>query len=497
MTKQILFLLIIAAGLVQLGCKKDDVGRSGTPVISNVRVVDSTKRDSFFTAAQPGTLIVIQGSNFGGLQAVYFNDTAAAFNPSYATSTNIIVAIPRTAQTKATNPNVPNVIKVVTDHGTVSYSFQLYLLPPVIYSIAFDNSGTMVTINGANFQGIKKITFPVPGTDTALSYSVNKDYTQIVAAIPPGAPANDSIRVYCTFGTAAFSYPPPMTITSISNENGAAGTTITLNGTNFIGISKVIFPGGLQGTAITPINVNQLSVAVPAGVTTADYLKLSGVLGTATSPLPYATYITHPSPGYISNFDNQYNSDNTGFVGWTGGYANATTAAATYHGATGGVAVLQQGSPMAANAGPTSQGNPGLLQLNEEPWVANTNQSINGYALKFEVFVASPWTAGELWIAVGGWYGWSSYTARFAPWETAPGNKYQPNGWETVTIPLTQFIKGNEFWKTSWSTSGAPASKFSDYPSTALGFLIANDQAKAVPANSINIAIDNVRIVKE
>ncbi len=87
------------------------------------------------------------------------------------------------------------------------------------------------------------------------------------------------------------------------------------------------------------------------------------MLGTARSPQPYGTYITHPSPGYISNFDNQNNSDNTGFVGWTGGYADATTAETKYHGSTGGVAVLQQGSPMAANAGPTSQGNPGLLSV--------------------------------------------------------------------------------------------------------------------------------------
>ncbi len=42
-----------------------------------------------------------------------------------------------------------------------------------------------------------------------------------------------------------------MTITSVSNENGIAGTTITINGTNLIGITQVIFPGNIQGTNIT------------------------------------------------------------------------------------------------------------------------------------------------------------------------------------------------------------------------------------------------------
>jgi len=221
------------------------------------------------------------------------------------------------------------------------------------------------------------------------------------------------------------------------------------------------------------------------------------VLGTAVSPQLFASYIVHPSPGYLSTFEVQYGpTDNTSFVGWTGGYADQATATANYPGATGAVAVLQQGSPMSANAGPTSQGNPGLLQLNPTPWVSNTSLSINNYALKFEYLVKSTWSAGQIWIAVGGWYGWSSYTARFAPWESAPGGKLQPSGWQTATIPLTEFHKGNEFWQTSYKTSGAIATKFSDFPTTEVGFLIANDLPAAVPVNSVNIAIDNVRIVK-
>jgi hypothetical protein len=492
--KKIAFFIIITGAII-FSCKKNDSG-TGQPVITQVRAVDTTKRDSTFIQAIPGTLIVIQGNNFSGLKAVLFNDTSAYFNPSYATNTNIIVNIPATAQTAATNPNVPSIIKVVTSHGTATYSFQLYLPPPVITSLTFDNSGTVVFINGANFQGVQKITFPVPGDDTALSYTVNKTYTQITAAIPSGTPFKDSLRVYCKFGIGSYSYPPPMNITSVSNENGASGTTITVSGTNFVGINEVVFPGNITGTNLQVASVNQLSVTVPSGITTTDFLRLHGVLGTATSPQLFDSYITHPSPGYLCTFDAQYAGDNTGFVGWTGGYADAPTTSANYPGGTGGSAILLQGSPMSANAGPTSQGNPGLLQLSPFPWVANTSLAINNYSLKFEVYVKTTWTKGEIWIAVGGWYGWSSYTARYAPWETATGGKFQPAGWVTVTIPLTQFIKGNEFWQTAWNPAGAPATKFSDYPATDLAFMIANDQASAVPVSSINIAIDNVRIVK-
>lgn len=491
--KLLVALTVIIAGIIQFGCKKSE---SGPPTITGIRVVDSTKRDSLFKQAVPGTEIVIQGANLGGLQAVFFNDTSAYFNPVYATSSNIIVVIPATAQTAATNPNVPSVIKIVTSHGTATYSFSLYLPPPAISSISFDNSGTLVYINGYNFEGVQKITFPVPGVDTALSYTVNKTYTQIIAAIPPGNAFNDSLRVYCTFGTGSFSYPPPMTITSVSNENATEGTIITVNGTNFIGIAQVLFPGGIPGTNLQSVSVSQLMVTVPAGITTTDSLRLVGSLGSAASPQLFDSYITHPSPGYLSTFEVQYAADNTGFIGWTGGYADAPTSTTNYPGNTGATAVLLQASPMSTNAGPTSQGNGGLLQLNDVPWVSNTSASISNYSLKFELYVKNSWSAGEIWISVGDWYGWSSYTARYAPWSSAQGGKYQPNGWVTVTIPLSQFIQGNQFWQTSWNSSGSPASHFSDYPTTGLAFLIANDQGSSVSANSLNVAIDNVRIVQ-
>jgi len=497
MKKNIIILLFFCAGLIELACNKN--GSSGPPVITNVRSLDTTRRDSFFVQATPGTEIVILGNNLSGVKQVFFNDTLAFFNPVYNTSTNLIVTIPGTAKTAATNPNVPSLIRLVTDHGSTTFSFKLYLPSPTISGIAFDSTGTFIEINGSNLAGIKKITFPVPGNDTALAYAVNKTFTQIIAKIPPGVGFQDSLRVYCLFGTASYPYPPPMIISSVSNENGAAGSTILINGTNFIGVKQVTFPGGIQGLNLQTVSVNQLSVVVPPGITAPDSLRISGPLGTATAPQPFDTYLTNASPGYLTNFEQQWASDNTAFVGWTGGYADAPTTSTKYPGGTGASGVIIQGSPMTPNSAAGSQGNGGLLQLNDVPWVSNTAQSVSGYSLKFEVFVASTWSAGELWISVGDWYGWSSFTARFAPWSDpalAPNGKYKPNGWVTVTIPLTDLIAGNQFWQTAWNPNGSPAKTFADYPTTGVGFLVMNDQAAAVPANSINIAIDNVRIVK-
>lgn len=481
------------AAFIQLGCKKN---ASGPPSITSIRIIDSTKRDSLFNKAVPGTEIVIQGNNLDGLQAVYFNDTAAFFNPVYVTSTHVIVTIPSSAPTAAANPSVPSLIRLITDHGSTTFSFTLYLPPPSISSIALDNTGTMVVITGVNFQGIKKITFPVPGTDTALSYTVNKNFTQIMAEIPPGTAFTDSLRVYATYGVASFVYPPLMIIKSVSNENAIAGTTITVNGTNLIGISKVIFPGGLEGTDIQNISVNQFSVTVPAGITAPDSLRIEGVLGNATAPQPFDTYLTHPSPGYLCNFDDQWAANNQGFVGWTGGYAGPP--AADYPNASGGVAFLDQGSPMPGNSKPGTQGNGGFVQLNAFPWVSNTSASVADYSLKFEVYVAKPWSAGEIWVLMGDWYAWKGYMARYAPWSGVESGTFQPSGWVTATIPLTSFVSftGNG-WDFSSFPTGPGATKFSDFTSTQLCFAITNDQPSPdIPASTLKIGIDNIRIVK-
>jgi hypothetical protein len=492
--KKVFLLLLVVAGLVQFACKKNS--NSGPPTVTGVRSVTPAEKDSLFDQALPGNLIVIQGSGFSGLQAVYFNDSIAAFNPVYVTNNNIIINVPSGAKTAATNPNVPSAIRIITNHGSTSYTFHIVLNGPVITGIAIDSTNTYLIITGSNLVGVQKITFPVPGVDSSPSFVADTNRRLVTAVIPSGTPTADSVRVYCTFGVASFPYPPPATIISISNENATAGTTITINGHNFIGIQQVLFPGGIQGTNLVTNSVNQLTVTVPAGITTTDSLRLKGASSGVGSQL-FDSYLAPFSPGYLSDFSTQWNGDYTGFVGWTGAYVAAAAAATSYPGATNGVGLLAQGGILAANAGPTSEANAGNLQLNDASWVSSTGSAIAGYSLKFEIYVTNDWKGGEIWIAVGDWYKWTSYIARYAPWQTAPGGLYHPSGWTTVTIPLTQLIKGNNFSSTKWTAGGAPASVFTDYAYTSLCFMLTNDQSSSVSvANGVNVAIDNVRIVQ-
>ncbi len=452
------------------------------------------EKDSLFDQALPGNLIVIQGSGFSGLQAVYFNDSIAAFNPVYVTNNNIIINIPSGAKTAATIRRVQ-----FRSHRhqpwIVITTFHIVLNAPVITGITIDSTGGIADHHRRQPGGrAVLLLFTWRRRIRLLSWSIPNQQL-MWPVIPAGAPTADSVRVYCTFGVASFAYPPPATILSISNENATAGTTIVINGHNFIGITQVLFPGGIQGTNLVTNSVNQLTVTVPAGITTTDSLRLKGASSGVGGQL-FDSYLSPFTPGYISDFSTQSGTGYTGFVNWTGAYAASAAAATSYPGATNGVGVLKQGGILGANAGPTSEANPGDLQLNDNPWVSNTGAAIAGYSLKFEIYVANAWKGGEIWIAVGDWYDWSSFTARYAPWQGAPGGVYQPTGWQTVTIPLTQFIGGNQFWQTSWNPAGAPAVHFSDYPYTSVCFMLTNDQASSVPvANGVNVAIDNVRVV--
>ncbi|HET6254979.1 MAG TPA: glycan-binding surface protein [Puia sp.] len=514
--KKLLLFCIVALAVFELACKKNNSG--GTPVITHVRSVNPAEADSFFTQAQPGALIVIQGSGFEGLQQVWFNDSLASVNLAYVTNNNIVISIPAGTQTSATNPKVTNQIKVVTNHGTALFNFSIVLNAPVISAITFDNTGKVLYIQGTNLVGISKITFPIGATgnyDTATGYTVNSTWTQIVAGVPTGAAWQDSLRVYCTFGTASYPFPPPMTITSVSNENALPGDSIVLKGTNFIGVTSITFPGGVTVTP-TVFSVSQLGVTVPAGITGTDTLRInSALLGNASATQLFDSYLTHPSPGYLSIFDGDYNTDNTGFVGWTGGYG--TTPSTTYPNGTGSFGILDNAGAMGGNTQPGgNEGNPGFLQLNDVPWVSNTSVAAANYSLKFEVYVAAPWKAGAIWVMAGDWYGWQHYVARVAPWDTAAGGVFQPTGWYTITVPLSQFINPvgatsviangttqapvtdpNEWDYGSFPVGGNPPNKISDFGTTALCFTLVNDQSSpSVPANGLNVAIDNVRIVQ-
>src|SRR6266581_1587096 len=105
--------------------------------------------------------------------------------------------------------------------------------------------GTRVTITGSGFTGVTRVAF----NRVAARFSVNSD-AQITATVPGGA-ATGSLSVTTPWGTGwSFSRTPftvnsagAPTVSSFSPGSGPPGTTVTLTGANFTGITGVRFNG--------------------------------------------------------------------------------------------------------------------------------------------------------------------------------------------------------------------------------------------------------------
>jgi len=172
---------------------------------------------------------------------------------------------------------------------------------PVVSSISPTSGpaagGTTVTITGSGFTGASQVLF---GTATS-TFSVNSD-TQITVVSPAG-----SGMVYVTVttpkGTSAtsiadqFTYqgtppiPPIPTIASISPTSGptTGGTTVTITGSGFTGVSQVLF--GTTAVSFTVNSDKQITAVSPAGSGTVD-VKVTTPGGTsATSSVDKFTYV--------------------------------------------------------------------------------------------------------------------------------------------------------------------------------------------------------------
>ncbi len=204
-------ILFLAGSIILISCKKEE---QGPPVITQVRLPDPDKADSTFTQADPGTLIVIQGENLGGLLHVYFNNYEASFNSVFSTDNNIIVRIPDEAPTEVIDPDVPHEIRIVTNHGEATYTFSLTPPPPEIYYISNENAmpGDEIFILGADFYLVEKIIFP--GDIETTDFTVNRSAKTITVTVPQGATEAGKIKIVTTYHTVE----APMSFNDLSGE---------------------------------------------------------------------------------------------------------------------------------------------------------------------------------------------------------------------------------------------------------------------------------------
>ncbi len=170
-----------------MSCSDDD---EGNPVITNVRLTDPQSAGLALEAAPLGASIVIQGSNLGSVRKLYLNDYEVGLNPVYVTNTNIVATIPDEVPTVATNPDVTNMLRVVTEGGfTLTFPFETLPPPAVIESVSNEmaKEGEEITLKGKYFFFVTNVIFP--GEVEGSGITTAPDGSWLKVTVPAGVDA--------------------------------------------------------------------------------------------------------------------------------------------------------------------------------------------------------------------------------------------------------------------------------------------------------------------
>ena len=211
--------------------------------------IDSFSPTSGFT----GNIITINGGDFTGVNAVTFGGVnATSFT---IVSPSVITAVVGTG--------LSGNVLVTTPNGTAIKPGFTYIAPPIITSFtpSFGGANSFVTIAGANFTGATAVSF---GGVPAFSFGVTSSAT-ISAIVGNGASGNVSVTTPAGIATlTGFVFYQVPTVSSFVPVSGAAGTMVTITGTNFTGATDVRF-GGVAASTYTVVNATTITAVVGAG----------------------------------------------------------------------------------------------------------------------------------------------------------------------------------------------------------------------------------------
>lgn len=387
-------------------CTKDNEF-SGPPVIRTVSLLDSARQDSSFARALPGTLVLISGENLGEATNIYFNGLDAYFNPTYNTNTHVIITIPDNAPSEATDPDVPNKIRIVTGHGETTFDFVVEIPPPAIFGLF--------------------------------------------------------------------------------NENALPGDSLIIWGSSLWLIEKVVFPGGLEVTALNESEAgNRIGLIMPDLGNDTGRIVVHAKYGITAFNAPLND---HESGNLLSNLTNDGETGEKPVFNWAWWGANRTSDATLFPGTRGSYLQNIFGG-VGVNDGAWWNGNRSG-NFNEVAMftAAVVTQQASDYVLKFEVNTKEPWTAAICVLRFG-----ETYAYRFMPFSDEPNKTFDTgNKWQTITIPLSDFKKAADGVEGTGVNAAVMGDLVTADGKVPFGYRFITEEA---PVEVFNAAFDNFRIIK-
>ncbi|WP_192350144.1 glycan-binding surface protein [Algoriphagus sp. Y33] len=200
--------LLVASALLMViflgACKDEDEINVGPPTIERVRNTDPTSADSAFISATLGSTLAIIGNNLLGTQQVYLNDYPLGVNTAYVTNTSVIVTVGDSVPTVATDPNVPNTLRLVNKAGEATIEFQTLPPAPQITQVKnqYVRSGDDLTLFGRYFYFVDTVYFPGEDVYVTSGFVTNAAGSSLTVKVPDNLDFSEgqSIRVVTKSG---------------------------------------------------------------------------------------------------------------------------------------------------------------------------------------------------------------------------------------------------------------------------------------------------------
>lgn len=247
-----------------------------------------------FTPATAGsrTTVTIRGINLNNATEVRFgNVPALGFT---VVSDTLISAV--------VGPGATGQVTVVTPVASAFKAGFTFIPYPYIATFTPDSAGisTTVTIQGKYFTGATAVRF---GSTAAASFTIVSD--TVIRAVTAGG-SSGAVSITNAQGTGSlggFTFLPLPTITALSPQSAAPGSSIIISGSNFspVPANNIVSFGGAKAL-VTAATATSLTVTVPIGASYAQvtvtvtgltaYSLLSFIpLGTGTGPITSKSFV--------------------------------------------------------------------------------------------------------------------------------------------------------------------------------------------------------------
>lgn len=208
-TLKYIWLFCLSLATVSLVSCDDDDEASGSSAITVTQIyledADSDVPDRPVDFARLGQTIRIEGSGFKGLRELYINGFNTYFNVAYVTNTSMIVSIDTDTPVSDADPEQRNTIRFVKSGTEYTYQFTIRDASPVITSI--DNTlpmaGETVVVRGENLQETSLVTLPDGTQITDITNAPDDEAGEWFSFVmPSGVTTGGAINITCANGSA-------------------------------------------------------------------------------------------------------------------------------------------------------------------------------------------------------------------------------------------------------------------------------------------------------